>query len=136
MKSILHLPYSDLFGNRNFFARASKIVGGLKGADNGKRSRTGVNDTQQHDGSLTRLSSARSIHPASTPPCSGTLVSWNGFRFSSSNQQRCIVIDHTRRHWKIFSRGRRRTAITLMSKALPGIQILDLRIFLCLSSAE
>jgi vacuolar protein sorting-associated protein 45 len=24
----------DLFGNRNFFARASKIVGGLKGADN------------------------------------------------------------------------------------------------------
>jgi vacuolar protein sorting-associated protein 45 len=24
----------DLFGNRNFFARASKLVGGLKGADN------------------------------------------------------------------------------------------------------
>jgi len=26
----------DLFGNRNFFARASKLVGGLKGADNGE----------------------------------------------------------------------------------------------------
>ena len=40
MISIQQPPHSDLFGNRNFFARASKIVGGLKGADNGKRSST------------------------------------------------------------------------------------------------